>query len=89
MRAGVALLALLVAGCAGQVWKHPQHADQQRFGIDGMQCQQFAAATAPYRAQTAQYDFATAVLVGSRQAAFDAAYIDCMKRLGYYLERQE
>jgi hypothetical protein len=85
----VVAAVLLTAGCARNVWRNHSHSDPGRFNVESMQCQQYAATVAPYRANTAQYDFATAVLLGNRQAAFEAGYAECMKKLGYYLSREE
>jgi hypothetical protein len=86
------LLAILVlTGCARPAWRwsHPSHADQIRFNSDLMQCQQYAATTAPYTQRYGEYDLGTALLFGSRQAAYESGVGGCMSRLGYSFYRAD
>lgn len=79
-------VALALADCAQSTWRHPSHNDAGRFNVDSMRCEQYAATTAPYR--SSGYDLGMAVLLGERQAQYQAQYVDCMNRLGYYFSRQ-
>jgi hypothetical protein len=83
----IALLALLASGCATRRfvgWQNQTHSDPQRLNVETMQCQQYAAQTAPYRHwATDERSSATAMLFGERRAQFEAAFVECMQRLGY------
>ena len=77
-------VALALAGCAQSTWR--LRAIAGHFNVDSIGCEQYAATTAPYR--SSGYDLGMAVLLGERQAQYQAQYVDCMNRLGYYFSRQ-
>ena len=92
IRLFVIVALLTIAGCAQpkkMIW-YNSAVDNQTAQVHFMQCQQYGAQMAPYRAKTFQdRSSLTAILFGELAAQQEAATAECLQRLGYQLREAE